>query len=134
MIKYVLIIVFLISCKEYLAQNRDFVVTINGDTVKMTGEGSVDVGPHSLKVRDKGRRLKLKADQVSVVYSAGLYFDPVYPAGRRKKRWSFMIRQFSGDVAVYRYRATSSDSRGNTNVHESFYFRQKNQSRGEVWP
>lgn len=67
---------------------------------------------------------------MSAVYSGGLLYDAVKTEGG--KRWIFMIKEFSGDVTVYRKIKRRNSINGDNYDSEKFYFRQKAQQRGIV--
>jgi len=124
LIKFMLIGMFSFH-QTYFAQfKQDFIVKANNDTVKMKIEYmSPEIGEACTRVN--GKKEFLKAKDLKSVFGEGLLYESV---SIKKDRWIFMVREFSGDVNVYR-RIRSNGDGGNI---EHFYFRQKSEPKGEV--
>jgi len=77
-------------------------------------------------LRNYGVKTKYPASEISSVYFAGLIYESV---SMKKDKWVFMIKDFYGDVIVYRYIRDSDNSSSNL---ENLFFRQKAEPKGEV--
>ena len=115
-----LTVIFFILSNVYNAQYQpDYIVQLNNDTIRAAVNLKQFNTGSKVRIRINGKKQVFDAQNLKAVYSGGFHYEPVFFRGN----WNFMLREFSGDVTVYRR---------TTVVRFEYYFRQRALPKGEI--